>query len=124
MRSGSVGMNAVELKHYLAAFRYDLTSEDSIQVGIAGVLRAGGVAFERETRLSSRDRLDFLVGDVAIEVKLKGTVNDLLRQLSRYTEHESVGELLVVTGRVQLSGLPEQIVGKPLECIPLLGSMF
>jgi len=117
-------MTARELELYLGGFRYNLTNEESIQLGIAEALRAGHIAFERETRLSARDRLDFLVGDVAIEVKLKGTANDLLRQLSRYTEHESVRELLVVTARSQLSDLPDELHGKPLECLVLLGSIF
>jgi hypothetical protein len=110
---------------YLGDFRYNLTSEETIQVGIAEALRKGGYEFEREARLSPTERLDFLVaGGVAIEVKRHGSRTELLRQLSRYTEFEAVRELLVVTARSQLSDLPLELHDKPLECLVLLGSIF
>lgn len=117
-------LTADRLKEYLAGFRYDLTSEDSIQRGIERVLEVFGLSFEREFRLSGADRLDFLVDGIAIEVKRQGSRQDLLRQLSRYAQHEAVRELLVVTARLQLSDLPSELHGKPLDCLSLLGSIF
>jgi len=116
---------AAGLMFHLGEFRYNLASEESIQVGIAEALRLGGYAFEREARLSPTERLDFLVGgSVAIEVKRHGALNQLLRQLSRYAQHDSVRELLVVTARAQSSDVPAELHGKPLECLVLLGSFF
>ena len=118
-------MTAASLASYLGLWRYNVTTEDSIQVGIAEALRREGFVFEREYRLSAHDRLDFFVGGrVAIEVKRHGSVNELLRQLSRYAEHDTVHELLVVTARSQLSSLPRELHGKPLECLTLLRSFF
>lgn len=118
-------VTAASLMWYLNNFRYNLTTEESIQTGIADALRAGDLAFEPEKRLSATERLDFLVADsVAIEVKRHGARGDLLRQLSRYAQHDNVRELLVVTARAQLSDLPSELHGKPVECLVLLGSLF
>lgn len=117
-------ITAANLKWYLGQFRYNVQDEESIQVGIGEALRMGNFEFEREPSLSPGDRLDFLVGGVAIEVKRNGALGPLLRQLSRYAEHEKVRELLVVTARVQATNLPASINGKPLECLVLLGSVF
>lgn len=126
---------AHSLKSHLAGYRYDLTSEATIQAGLASVLSVDGFVFEREAQLSATDRPDFLVlgqgvvagavfSGVAIEVKRAGSRSDLLRQLSRYAQHETVRELLVVTARSQLSDLPSELHRKPLECLVLLGSVF
>lgn len=115
---------AARLATYLGGFKYDIVDEDTMQLGIGEALRQGGIAFEREHRLSRRDRPDFFVDGVAIEVKRKGTLNELLRQLSRYAEHDQVRELLVVTARVQSTSLPTQLHGKPLCCCVLIGSFF
>jgi hypothetical protein len=117
-------ISAGYLKLYLGDFRYNLTDEYTIQAGIERVLRDAELDFEREKHLAIRDRLDFFVGGVAIEVKRQGSVGDLLRQLSRYAEYGVVRELLVVTARAQLSDLPSELGGKPLECLVLLRSIF
>lgn len=115
---------AATIKEYLGKFKYDLEDEDSIQRGIARALELGNYLFEREARLSSKDRPDFLVGNVAIEVKRHGALTPLLRQLSRYAQHDRVRELLVVTARVVATDVPDTLNGKPVECLVLLGSIF
>lgn len=117
-------ITAAYLKSYLANFRYHLDSEESIQLGIAAALQAGGIGFEREPRLSPTERPDFLVDGVAIEVKRHGALTPLLLQLSRYAELDGVREVLVVTARVQSTDVPSELHGKPLECLVLLGSIF
>lgn len=117
-------VTATALLWHLRRFRYNLADEDSIQIGVDEALRLGDYEFEREARLSPTERVDFLVGGVAIEVKRRGTSQDLLRQLSRYAQHDRVRELLVVTARAQASDLPDTIGGKPIQCLVLLGSVF
>lgn len=91
--------------------------EARLQHWAAGVLRSASVDFEEQVPLSPRDRLDFLCGGVAIELKVKGSLADLLRQLDRYAEHERVSELLVVSTRRQLVRLPEMLREKPLFAV-------
>lgn len=124
-RAARAMASAAGLMWQLGDYRYDLTSEETIQIGLAEALRRSGYEFVREARLSPTDRVDFLVeGGVAIEVKRQGSVGDLLRQLSRYASHDAVQEMLVVTARPQATDLPLELGGKPLECLVLLGSLF
>ena len=67
--------------------RLDLSSEKHLQEGVAEVLLAAGIAYEREKRLSSKDIPDFLIaGGVVVECKMrnKSKKMDIFRQLARY----------------------------------------
>ena len=101
---------------------FGFSSEEDLQTGIASALEASGIAFEREVRLSGRDRIDFLVGAIGVEVKTDGTLSALLRQLSRYAEHRAIGQLVVVTNRARLTVLPPMLRGKGLFLFSLLGA--
>lgn len=106
----------------LAGKRIDSTSEDRFQIDVAKLLTAAGVTFEREVILSSRDRIDFLAGDVGIECKVKGSVGDVAQQLIRYSQHDRIQSLVLVTGRARLGRcLPGALglegVAKPLHVI-------
>lgn len=114
-------MHAAELRNLLGAYRYSQSTEDALQRGIAGVLEAHGVPVEREHRLDAHSRIDFLVGIVGIEVKIGGSRNELIRQLHRYAQFDSIGELLVVSSRMRLTSLPESLNGKPIVSLALLG---
>ena len=114
-------MTATELRDLLRAYRYGYSDEATLQCCIAGVLDAHSVEFEREHRLDARNRLDFLVGSVGIEVKIGGSRNDLIRQLHRYAQFDAIGELLVVSSRMRLTSLPEALNGKPIVSLALLG---
>jgi len=90
-------------------------TEEHLQQDIARALVRLGIPFEREPRLSGKDRPDFMVGGVAVEVKIKGGVTEVTRQLSRYAQHERVSELLLVTSRMQLVAVPTELNGKPVR---------
>lgn len=99
-------MNGRELKGLLAAYRIDCTDELTLQDGIARILEEHAIPFEREASLGPRDRVDFLVGDVALECKIGGSVSALIRQLHRYAQAPAVAELLVVTSRLKHNATP------------------
>jgi hypothetical protein len=72
--------------------------EIEIQDGVGAALAAAGVEFEREHRLSERDRPDFLVGgQVVVEVKLKTPRSVVVRQLGRYAEHDLVAAIVLAS---------------------------
>jgi hypothetical protein len=113
-----------ELAKQLEGFRYETCSEARLQLGIWHALGFLNHPAEREVQVSC-GRLDFLTEDgVAIEVKLHGTTNDLLRQLQRYAQLDEVKELLVVTTRHRLAQLPMTLSGKPVSVALLLGSVL
>lgn len=95
--------------------------EDALQAGIAEALDQAGFAAEREVRLSDRDRIDLLVGDVGVEVKTNGTSIAAFRQCQRYAHSPRVAALILVTTRAAHTDLPATVGGKPLTVLPLLG---
>lgn len=99
------------IKAIIEQHRLPLTDEKVTQAAIANALELAGVSFEREVRLSDADIVDFMVGNIAIEVKIKGAKAAIYRQLERYAEHDNVSSILLVTSRSM--HLPALINGKP-----------
>lgn len=99
--------------------RVDLSDEKRTQRDIAEVFTGAGIPHEREVKLTKKDIVDFMVGDVAVEVKLKTGASkmDIYRQLERYAESEKVKALVLVTNLAM--GLPETIKGKPVYFVSL-----
>lgn len=104
----------------LAGLRIRASTEAELQLAVGLALTAAGIPHEREVHLGPGDRLDFLVGDVAVELKMDGTRNALLRQVHRYAEHERVGSIVVVTTRSRHLDMPESLRGKPVRVVSLL----
>jgi hypothetical protein len=99
----------------LRAQRLNFTTEAELQQGIAAALKVAGVIFEREVKLSSTDRIDFLLAyGLGIEVKVDGSISALLRQLHRYAQRPEIARLLVVSSLFRLNNLPAEINGKPV----------
>lgn len=94
--------------------RFTYRTETEFQDGIADLLALRGFRFEREVRLNDRDRIDFLVGRVGIEIKVKGSWTDAVRQLQRYAASDRIDELVLITTRLSHAKLISEIGGKPL----------
>lgn len=95
--------------------RLDLSSEKHLQEGVAEVLKAAGIAYEREKRLSPKDIPDFLIaGGVVVECKMrnKSKKMDIFRQLARYATYPEV-TAIILASNVSM-GLPPEIEGTPL----------
>lgn len=120
----SQGYTLDQICDRLRATRFRWTSEKDLQDGIELVLQDMGLPYTREHRLSAKDIVDFLIDGLALEVKIKGTVKNLLAQVYRYAKSPEVTTILVVTGRLQLGGLPQNIKGKPLRVVALVRSIF
>ena len=91
--------------------------ETQLQQKLAEWFRSRGISFERERRLSARDRPDFMVGRIAVELKIKGSTASVIRQLSRYAESEEVDELVLVTTMAQHRRMPPTINDKPVAVL-------
>ena len=114
-------MTGAELVALLEQHRFASSEEAQLQDGIAAALIAAGVPHTRELRLGTRDRIDFLVGTVGLEVKIDGSLPALARQLQRYAEAPIVSELVVFTTRARLAQLPATLLGKPVRVALQLG---
>lgn len=108
----------------LVARRYRPVNEAAVQKDVAAALADTGLPVVAEYPLSSRDRPDFLVADhVAVEVKVRGTTNDVLRQLARYASDPRVAAVVLATTVRRLAvAAPTELSGKPIQVSVLPGA--
>jgi hypothetical protein len=99
---------------------FDTSTEKYLQEGLAVLFKNLGIPFAREVQLTKTDRIDFLIGNLGVEAKIKGRKTAVLRQLHRYAQHESIHELLLITSRLQLANVPKQLNGKAVHIATLL----
>jgi hypothetical protein len=97
------------------------TTERQLQDALDAVLAVNGYDYQREVHLGPVDRPDFTVGPIVIEVKVKGTADQLTRQIRRYMGHDQVGAVIVVTRCARHRDIPDQIDGKPVYLVWLSG---
>jgi len=116
-------MNSEETTKWLraefAARRLARTDERELQDAIEQMLSEHSLTFSREYRLSERDRPDFFLNGVALEVKMAGSAPQVMRQLWRYAESPEVERIVLVTTRSQLRTMPDAMMLKPVEVIYL-----
>lgn len=104
--------------------RFHFSGETELQDGIGLALAEAGIEAEREVRLTLGERIDFMAGGVGIEVKVKGSRADLMRQALRYARCDEVSGLLIVTTLARHKGVPEALNGKPVVVVHLEASSF
>lgn len=103
----------------LRGHRYLYRNEAELSDALADALVAAGLPARREARLGDRDRIDLLVGNVGVEVKVAGSLEALTRQIQRYAHAPEITELVVVTDRAALRAVPHAIAGVPVELVYL-----
>jgi len=103
-----------KLVEAILAQRYQYTCEDELQRAIASVLSDSSIPHVREYRLTEKDRLDFMVEGIVIEVKVDGSTTAVIRQLHRYAQHPEVKEIVLVTDRARHRSIPREMNGKPV----------
>jgi hypothetical protein len=98
--------------------RFTLHDEKELQRQIAKVLTEAGLPFTREVRLSPASIIDFMVGTVGVEVKIRASISakSIYQQCERYCAFPEVAELLLVTNKS--IGLPTD-TGKPIHLLNL-----
>lgn len=86
--------------------RWVVPDEVALQDRFAQLLAQNDIPFQREVRLNPTDRIDFVVGVIGIELKVKGPVGSVLRQLNRYAASGRFSDLVVVTTQFKHRVLP------------------
>lgn len=105
------------IQQALAPVRIRYACEKDLQIGIAETLTAAGVPFEREVYLNAKDRVDFRVAKVGVEVKTEGSVTQVTRQLHRYAQSSEVEAIVLVTDKAKHRAVPRKMNGKTVEVI-------
>lgn len=105
------------IQRVLSLSRFPLNSEKDLQAAIEAHFNYLGVEYSREHNLGDGDIVDFMVGAVAVEVKIKGARRAIYRQCERYAAHDNVEAILLVTNVAM--GFPPEIGGKPTAVLHL-----
>lgn len=84
---------------------------------VARALEEAQIPFIHEARLEKGARIDFLAGNIGIEVKKQTGRSVLLKQIGRYLDSQSVSCLIVATRRGV--DLPAKVHGKPVYTVCL-----
>lgn len=110
---------AEQLAKLLSGYSLVAAGEKRLQDTIEAVLVRESLDYKREFSFSRKDRIDFLLEHIGLEVKVDSSPAAVLRQLFRYSEQEAVGELLLVTTRSKHRNLPTEMNGKPVRVLYL-----
>lgn len=116
-----IGSDAVlvEIQKALKRKRLDLSDEKRLQSDIASAFTNHGIPFSREVAVGAGDIVDFMVGGIALEVKIRGggSAMNIYRQVERYCKSDQVEVLVLMTAKTMT--LPESINGKPVYVLSL-----
>ena len=113
-------VNASSVAAAIGRYRFRSQKEKLLQEAIASALGQEGLDFKREVEVAPGSVIDFLVGDVGIEVKVTGGSTAVLRQIMRYLESDQVKSLVLITARAQSAkGFPGTIMGKEVKVVTL-----
>lgn len=135
--------NARSLEKLLLSYEFNVANEEELQRAVEQILTENSVTFVCEYEFPpiaiedpstvthvysdtgyktvettprkqvAKDRIDFLVGNVGLEIKVGFSYADVIRQLHRYAAHEEIKVLILLTTRLQHT-MPEEISGKKL----------
>lgn len=119
----AVAVTPARLREVIGSYRFNHVSERELQDGIAQVFLLRGIRFDRELRLGPEDVPDFVVDGIAVEVKVKGSLSAVTRQLHRYAQHKQVRAVVLVTAKAQLANQPAEMNGKPVLVVKILGGL-
>ena len=95
----------------LEGFPFSIHNEKLVQKEMSDVFNSYNIEHKREVILKPNGIIDFMVGDIGIEVKVKGGVESIYKQCKRYCDDDRVKVLVLVTARCM--GFPKELNGKP-----------
>jgi hypothetical protein len=108
----------------LPRYRFSFDSEDRFQLQLEEFLRRENFLFEREVRLTARERADFVIDwegqRVVAEAKVGGGIDGHLRQMKRYADIPGVHGVILFATRPY--DMPETLSGKPVGLVNFGGS--
>ena len=117
-------ISTTDLTAILESYRFHFVTEKDLQDGIEKALKENGIDCQRETSISKASRPDFLVDGIAIEVKIKGQLSQLLRQIDRYAVQDDVKGVLVVGTPRWIHAIPQRLCEKEVRSLRLIGSLL
>jgi len=103
----------------LSKRRLNLSDEKLLQNDIASAFDHSSIVYEREVKIKDKSIVDFMIGTLAIEVKIRGngSAMSIYRQIERYCDSDQVEAILLLTSKTMT--LPETINGKAVYVLSL-----
>lgn len=100
---------------------YSYREEADLHWTLGGVLQDAGVPLRHEARLTKGGRIDFLSRRIGIEIKVRGSVGEVQRQLQCYGRNyrQLDAMLLLTTCRDHLM-LPDRGYGIPMTVVHII----
>lgn len=111
------GASVPDIIKLIRSRQFSLSDEKVLQGEMAAAFDAAGISHEREFRLDARNIVDFMVGEIGIEVKIKGARLNIFRQIERYMAFDAVKRLILATNVPM--GMPDLVNGKPVHVVNL-----
>lgn len=115
-------MRLAHLSNTLARYRYRYGNEEQLHTAIGRVLDEAGLPFINEYILDGKNRADFWLEGLVVEVKVDGPLSAALRQCDRYLKLPHVTGLVLASTQRWASGPLEAKPhwdGKPFSMIRL-----
>lgn len=92
-------MRLRQVEGLLTTYAYRYGSEVQLHERMAQVLDAAGIPYEREKPLDAKNRADFWLDGLVIEVKVDGSLDQALAQVGRYIALPDVAGVLLACTR-------------------------
>jgi hypothetical protein len=102
---------------------FHFNDEHELQNGISIALAEARINAQREALIGkgSESRVDFLIGRIALEVKVGGSLAEVMRQLDRYAHCDGIDAVMLVTSRLRHKvSLPMYVNNKPLQVMEIV----
>lgn len=91
---------ALDIVKALVNSRFHFNDEAQLHAGLEQVLKSLNVGYRHEHVAGPGERFDFLCAQgVVIEVKVRGSYAEALRQVERYQRRDDVSHVLLVTSK-------------------------
>lgn len=123
-KSISLENKMIMLCEMIKSRHFRFTNEKYLQDGLELLFSDKNIEYWRELSLDKGrgniGRIDFVIQNVGIEVKIDGTNSQLLRQIHKYLTTDTIDGLIVVTNLARLADLPAVINGKPVKVVHLI----
>lgn len=117
--------NINKIRNIIRSKRFIFNGEKHLQVTLNNVFLPVFPQTKREVYLGKMKDIgdldlgiiDFMIDDIGVEIKIKGSPLEIFRQIERYALHPSINHVVLITNVTMT--LPETVNGKPAHIIYL-----
>lgn len=99
-------------------FRF-LANEKYLHAEVYQVLKSTKYKIISEYKLGARSRIDFYLSEssIGVEIKIAGSVNQVMRQIHRYNAYDQISGIILITSRAKHTSIPLELNHKPVRIV-------